>query len=44
MAGAGDFLGYAHGVGSARFARSAADGQAGWAPLASLAPPLDRQI
>ena len=37
MAGAGDCLGYARGVGSARFARSAADGQAAWAPLASLA-------
>ena len=35
MAGAGDFWGCARGVGSARFARSAADGQAGWAPLAA---------
>ena len=35
-------MGYACGVSSARFARSAADGQAGWAPLASLAPPLPR--
>ena len=40
MAGAGDCLGYAHRVGSARFARSAADRQAGWAPLALLAPAL----
>ena len=42
MAGAGDCSGYARGVGSARFARSAADEQAGRAPLASLAPPLPR--
>ena len=39
MAGAGDCLGYGCGVGSARFARSAANGQAGWVPLASLALP-----
>ena len=44
MAGAGDFLGYARWVGSARFARSAADGQAGWAALASLAPPLPHWV
>ena len=37
MARAGDSLGYACGAGPARFARSAADGQAGWAPLASAA-------
>ena len=37
---AGDYLGFARAVGSARFARSAADGSAGWAPLPSLTPPL----
>ena len=31
MAEAGDCLGYARGVSSARFTRSAVDGQAGWA-------------
>ena len=38
MAGAGDCLAYACGVGSA------ADGQAGWAPLALLAPMLPRRV
>ena len=42
MAGPGDCLGYAREVGSARFACSTADGQARWAPLALLAPPLPR--